>query len=158
MIRNIHAVTRRRFTMGVAVAPLLLAQSSRGEPALSPARGTAPKDSAFTGKFVPARVQPFAAGRVQLREGPFKDAQTWNAAFLKRQSPDRLVQVFRVNAGIPTDAAPLGGWEAPNCELRGHFVGITYPPAPFSTRQPRTKRSSGGLIMSCRSSPNARRS
>jgi len=123
VIRNTHAVTRRRFTMGVAVAPLLLAQTSRGEPALLPASATARKASALMGKFAPSKVQPFAAGRVQLHEGPFKDAQTWNTAFLKRQSPDRLLQVFRVNAGIPTDATPLGGWEAPGCELRGHFVG-----------------------------------
>jgi len=109
--------------MGVAVAPLLWAQSSQGEPALSPVRGSDEQGPAVTEKFVTARVQPFAAGRVQLREGPFKDAQTWNAAFIKRQSPDRLLHVFRVNAGISTDAQPLGGWETPNCELRGHFVG-----------------------------------
>jgi len=123
MMRNTHAVTRRRFSIGVAVAPLLLAQSGRAEPELPATTTAAAKGPAFTGKFTPPKVQPFAAGRVQLREGPFKDAQTWNTAFLKRQSPDRLLQVFRVNAGIPTDATPLGGWEAPDCELRGHFVG-----------------------------------
>src|SRR5581483_1152124 len=25
--------------------------------------------------------------------------------------------------GLPSNAEPLGGWEAPDCELRGHFVG-----------------------------------
>ena len=30
---------------------------------------------------------------------------------------------FRVTAGIPSDADPIGGWEAPDCELRGHYVG-----------------------------------
>ena len=74
-------------------------------------------------KFAPPKVRPFAAGRVQLLDGPFKDAQTWNMAFMKRQSPDRLLHVFRVNAGIPSSAEPLGGWEKPDCELRGHFVG-----------------------------------
>ena len=36
---------------------------------------------------------------------------------------DRLLYNFRVNAGLPTTAKPLGGWEAPNVELRGHTVG-----------------------------------
>jgi DUF1680 family protein len=36
---------------------------------------------------------------------------------------DRLLRNFRINAGLPSQAQPLGGWEAPNCELRGHFVG-----------------------------------
>jgi DUF1680 family protein len=37
--------------------------------------------------------------------------------------PDRLLRNFRVNVGLPTDAKPYGGWEAPNCELRGHSLG-----------------------------------
>src|SRR5581483_4477259 len=36
---------------------------------------------------------------------------------------DRLLHNFRVNAGLPSTAEPLGGWEKPDCELRGHFVG-----------------------------------
>ena len=31
--------------------------------------------------------------------------------------------MFRVTAGLPSSAEPLGGWEAPNNELRGHFTG-----------------------------------
>jgi DUF1680 family protein len=37
--------------------------------------------------------------------------------------PDRLVHMFRVTAGLPSNAAPLGGWEAPDNELRGHYTG-----------------------------------
>ncbi len=36
---------------------------------------------------------------------------------------DRLLHNFRLNAGLPSSAQPLGGWEEPKCELRGHFVG-----------------------------------
>jgi hypothetical protein len=36
---------------------------------------------------------------------------------------DRLLRNFRVNANLSTDAKPYGGWEDPNCELRGHSVG-----------------------------------
>jgi len=31
--------------------------------------------------------------------------------------------MFRVTAGLPSSAEPLGGWEAPDNELRGHFTG-----------------------------------
>ncbi len=36
---------------------------------------------------------------------------------------DRLLHTFRINAGLPSSADPLGGWEDPKCEVRGHFVG-----------------------------------
>jgi uncharacterized protein len=35
----------------------------------------------------------------------------------------RLMHTFKNNAGIASDAEPLGGWEEPECGLRGHFVG-----------------------------------
>ena len=122
-MRNIKTVSRRRFTMGVALAPLLLAQPAGARPKSPPAAGAGPKAVASSKNTALPKVEPFAAGQVQLREGPFKDAQTWNLAFIKRQSPDRLLHVFRVNAGIASSAKPLGGWESPDCELRGHFVG-----------------------------------
>jgi len=40
-----------------------------------------------------------------------------------RLGSDRLLHNFRLNAGLPTSAVPLGGWEAPKSELRGHFTG-----------------------------------
>jgi DUF1680 family protein len=109
--------------MGVAVAPLLLAQSGNAKPRQPTAAKVKTREAALAGEPVSPKVRPFATGRVQLLEGPFKDAQMWNTAFMKRQSTDRLLHVFRVNAGIPSNAKPLGGWEAPDCELRGHFVG-----------------------------------
>ena len=42
---------------------------------------------------------------------------------LHKLSADRLLHVFRVNAGLPSSAKPLGGWEKPDCEVRGHFPG-----------------------------------
>ncbi len=46
-----------------------------------------------------------------------------NRGFLYSIPNDRLLYNFRVTAGLPTNATPLGGWEAPDCELRGHYVG-----------------------------------
>ncbi|MFC0470168.1 beta-L-arabinofuranosidase domain-containing protein [Halalkalibacter kiskunsagensis] len=36
---------------------------------------------------------------------------------------NRLMHTFKINAGIPSNAEPLGGWEDVECGLRGHFVG-----------------------------------
>ena len=60
---------------------------------------------------------------VRLGAGPFRDMQDWNAAYMKRLSTDSLLHTFRINAGIASSAAPLGGWEDPKGELRGHFAG-----------------------------------
>ena len=36
-----------------------------------------------------------------------------------RARSDRLLHTFRLTAGLPSSATPLGGWEAPDVELRG---------------------------------------
>jgi uncharacterized protein len=59
----------------------------------------------------------------RLSEGPFLAAQEANRRVLHRLPVDRLVHNFRINAGLPSSAQPLGGWEKPDCELRGHFTG-----------------------------------
>jgi DUF1680 family protein len=66
---------------------------------------------------------PFELARVRLRPGPFLDAAQVNRRFLMAQDPDRLLHTFRITAGLPSTAEPLGGWEAPVNELRGHYTG-----------------------------------
>jgi DUF1680 family protein len=46
--------------------------------------------------------------------------------YLRSLPPDRLLHTFHINAGISSSAQPLGGWEAPDCELRGHYAGGHY--------------------------------
>lgn len=77
----------------------------------------------FRRKDAPLKLQPFPMTQVRLAPGPFRDAQEANRAVLNRIPVDRLVHNFRVNAGLPSSAEPLGGWEKPDCELRGHFTG-----------------------------------
>jgi DUF1680 family protein len=69
------------------------------------------------------RLKPFTLSEVRLSDGIFQDMHRWNAAYMKRLSTDSLLHAFRLNAGIPSNATPLGGWEDPKGELRGHFVG-----------------------------------
>ncbi|MQM17637.1 hypothetical protein Taro_050611 [Colocasia esculenta] len=50
-------------------------------------------------------------------------AQRTNLEYLLMLDVDRLVWSFRKQAGLSTPGRPYGGWEAPDMELRGHFVG-----------------------------------
>jgi uncharacterized protein len=66
---------------------------------------------------------PFPMEQVRLLDGPFLDAARINQKWLESLAVDRLVHNFRLTANLPSSAQPLGGWEAPNVELRGHFTG-----------------------------------
>ncbi|KAA8549550.1 hypothetical protein F0562_001432 [Nyssa sinensis] len=50
-------------------------------------------------------------------------AQQTNLEYLLMLDVDSLVWSFRKTAGLPTPGKAYGGWEAPTCELRGHFIG-----------------------------------
>ncbi|MHC4555897.1 MAG: beta-L-arabinofuranosidase domain-containing protein [Planctomycetota bacterium] len=69
------------------------------------------------------KAQPFVLKQIRLLDGPFKDAMERDRRYLHDLESDRLLHMFRVNAGLPSSAEPLGGWEKPDCELRGHTMG-----------------------------------
>jgi uncharacterized protein len=75
---------------------------------------------------VPWKIRPFPTKQVTLGEGPLLQAREADRRFLISLPTDRLLHTFRINAGINSSADPLGGWEAPDCELRGHFAGGHY--------------------------------
>ncbi len=68
-------------------------------------------------------IRPFPLDRITLGPGPLRDAQEVNRRRLLALDPDRLLHMFRVTSGLPSTTEPLGGWEAPVNELRGHFTG-----------------------------------
>jgi len=72
---------------------------------------------------IPLKAHAFPLEAVQILPGPFKHAMELDQKYLLALDTDRLLHNFRINAGLPSTAQPLGGWEAPDCELRGHFVG-----------------------------------
>ncbi|HKT48197.1 MAG TPA: beta-L-arabinofuranosidase domain-containing protein [Candidatus Acidoferrales bacterium] len=74
----------------------------------------------------PWRIEPFPIAQVRLLDGPFKKQMDINNRWMLALPADRLLHTFRVNAGLPSKAEPLGGWEKPDCELRGHLVGGHY--------------------------------
>jgi hypothetical protein len=144
-------VSRREFAKSIAIVPVGLAAASsllaiaEAEPP-SQAAPAPPKPSPhpeaaadhifsldepepfaapihFSRNPMQPRVREFDLSEVTLEAGPLQLAREWNRGYLMRLPNDRLLRNFRVNAGLPTDAKPLGGWEAPACEVRGHFVG-----------------------------------
>lgn len=61
---------------------------------------------------------------VRLREDSIHGrAQQTNLEYLLMLDVDNLIWSFRKTAGLATPGKPYGGWESPDVELRGHFVG-----------------------------------
>jgi len=103
-------VTRRDFLARMSCASIALPLSSR---------------LPFTkAAFIPdVRVRPFALSEVRLRAGIWRSALETNRKYMMGLDPDRLLHMFRLTAGLPSNAEPYAGWEAPVNELRGHFAG-----------------------------------
>ena len=122
-----HRLTRRQFVSTAAAAagasllpttaPLLAAPQ---DPAVD---AMATKGASKKRERVPWRVEPFLLNQVRLLDGPFKRQMKINHQWVLGLPNDRLLHTFRLNAGLPSSADPLGGWEKPDGELRGHLAG-----------------------------------
>jgi uncharacterized protein len=116
-------ITAAATAAGSALVPKVLSASPLQDPVVDAVK----KDGkTISREKVLWKVQPFPLQQVRLGEGPCKVAMEANRKFLHSLPPDRLLHTFRLNAGIPSSAQPLGGWEAPDCELRGHYAGGHY--------------------------------
>ncbi|HEY4979644.1 MAG TPA: beta-L-arabinofuranosidase domain-containing protein, partial [Candidatus Acidoferrum sp.] len=93
---------------------------------------------------------PFPMKNVKLGVGPFSAAAEANRRYLKTLPPARLLHTFRLTAGLPSSAEPLGDWEKPDCELRGHFAGGHYLSAcalAFASSNDEQLKRSGDLMV-----------
>lgn len=59
----------------------------------------------------------------KLGNGPWLRAQEVTVARLAQYQPDSLLYTFNQVADIAPLGPPPSGWQAPSCELRGHFTG-----------------------------------
>lgn len=66
---------------------------------------------------------PFRPNEVKLSPSWLLDREKLNLNYLYKLDADRLLHNFRGNAGIPSSAKNLDGWEHPTVGLRGHFTG-----------------------------------
>ena len=124
-------LNRRRFLRNAAAAAGSAALVSRS--GFSLAGGVQPASAApdvATRNLTHAAVakvqwkaEPFTMTDVRLLPSFWKEMMELNRSYLYSLPNDRLALNFRVTAGIASDADPLGGWEKPDGELRGHYVG-----------------------------------
>jgi len=101
----------------LAFAISWIAPMNLGAPPTQPGSKVKIKDK------IPSQAYPFELGDVRLLDGPFREAMLRDQKYMLELDPDRLLHSFRVTAGLPSTAQPLGGWEEPKGELRGHSVG-----------------------------------
>ena len=134
MHRRTGKISRRWFSFGLAAAPITAALGVGNLVPQVQADGPAESSKNVAGapfglietfhrNVLATPIAPFGMEEVQLHDGPLKQSVEWNRNYMMRLSVDRLLYNFRVTAGLPTSAQPLGGWESPKRELRGHFAG-----------------------------------
>src|SRR5215472_4196483 len=125
-MKQTRRITRRQFVSaaaaaaGASVLPGRTVTPAGQDPVLDASQASG---KGHPGERVPWVVEPFPLGQVRLLDGPFRDRMEKNTEWLTSLPSDRLLHTFRITAGLPTSAQPLGGWEKPDCELRGHFTG-----------------------------------
>ena len=144
-------ISRRTF---VATAAVVGAGALLRSPALAfedQTSGSASVSSkAVNRDVVVGEATPFGMKNVRLGPGPFTMAAEANRKYLKTLPPDRLLHTFRLTAGLPSSAEPLGDWEKPDCELRGHFAGGHYLSAcalAFASSEDEELKRNGDLVI-----------
>ena len=70
----------------------------------------------------------FSLKEVRLLESPFLSLQQKGKEYLLWLNPDSLLHFYRIEAGLPSKAAPYAGWESQDVwgagPLRGGFLGF----------------------------------
>ncbi len=121
-------VSRRTFVASAvaAGASAVLPKSALAFENPMPPTGASTPSKPMGREIIQQRAVSFPMENVRLGPGAFSAAADSNRRYLKTLPPDRLLHTFRLTAGLPSSAEPLGDWEKPDCELRGHFAGGHY--------------------------------
>ncbi|MGH9484760.1 MAG: beta-L-arabinofuranosidase domain-containing protein [Terriglobales bacterium] len=117
--------SRRGFLSGAAAALGAVAAAPSLAKALTTA-AAAPAVGRALRERVELLAEPFPLAQVRLHDSAFLSAAKVNDAYLQSLPAESLAHMFRLTAGLPSSAQPLSGWEAPQCQLRGHFAGGHY--------------------------------
>src|SRR5215471_8849629 len=93
---------------------LLLATVATAAAAYSSARADELSDTLSKVKVKPVvefKARAFPLQDVRVTGGPLKQAEELDAKYMLSLDVDQLLHTFRINAGLPSKAKPLGGWE-----------------------------------------------
>ncbi|MHA5053302.1 glycoside hydrolase family 127 protein [Streptomyces sp. SD15] len=109
-----------------AAAPLAYATPSAHADATGPVPPAVPVRAAAAPVPTPPTwaVRPFSLDQVTLGDGVFRRKRDLMLDYARAYPADRILAVFRANAGLDTRGArPPGGWETSDGNLRGHYGG-----------------------------------
>ena len=108
--------------LAAAAPPLLGAGAAAGSRAAQPAAGAYPPGPPVPGSFA---VTDFALSQVELTGSLFSRHRDLMLEFARSYPADNMLYNFRTNAGLPNPAGaqPVGGWDTPDGNLRGHSTG-----------------------------------
>lgn len=122
MSRRTFVATAAGVTAGAVLRVPALAGQNQSAP---PAAGGVPKPAG--NEVVAARAVPFPTKGVRLQPGVFSAAAEANRKYLKTLPTDRLLHTFRLNAGLPSTAEPLGEWKSRTANCAAILpAGITF--------------------------------
>jgi uncharacterized protein len=85
--------------------------------------GLPPNPAGYAPDGIAGRTAALPLQNVELLAGPFKDNQTRNTDYLLFLDPERMLRAFRLNYGQHPTTEPIGGWEKPTSQIRGHTTG-----------------------------------
>jgi DUF1680 family protein len=113
--------------LGLGAAALIAEQALTNEAVQAKTQKAAKAQPATPGGYAPdgtaGRSAALPLTAVELLDSPFRANQARNTAYLLFLDPERMLRSFRLNYGQPTQAAPIGGWERPASQIRGHTTG-----------------------------------
>jgi uncharacterized protein len=105
-------------------APAAQASPARPQPlpGAAPQAGPYPPDAPVPDSWV---VRDFPLDQVTLSDGLFASHRDLMLDFASNYPADNMLFNFRANAGLPNPpgARPVGGWDTPTGNLRGHSAG-----------------------------------
>jgi DUF1680 family protein len=114
--------------LGVGAAAVIAEQALVADgipPSSSPpaSASVAPEPSGYAPDGTAGRAAAFSLRAVTLLDSPFRQNQARNTTYLLFLDPERMLRSFRLNYGLTSTAEPLGGWEQPDSQIRGHMTG-----------------------------------
>ena len=89
----------------------------------SASASVAPEPSGYAPDGTAGRAAALPLDAVTLLDSPFRQNQARNTSYLLFLDPERMLRSFRLNYGLTSTAEPLGGWEKPDSQIRGHMTG-----------------------------------